>query len=120
MRKVAIILATVLIAGTTQAANQDGWVFGSASCSSPTNCDSLKENIDGVISMANQCISQRLAIGFEGDSAFENSRGLNGNDCLTEKSVAKASQGRTIVPRCCIVKVKDDLCQLNCSSIGIQ
>lgn len=125
MRRLALsVLAVTLITGPVWGAEEKNpHQFGSTPCGAPFMCstysgiDSSDPKIAALISIANACTKQGFGIGGN-ESIFKDEMGLDYNRCLTTKSLPKASTGVTMTPRCCIVDIGDEKCQLRCDLLA--
>ena len=123
MRFFALALAAaLLLAGAARADNntiKDNAVFGFALCGPNFSCTTGVKPPSTVIQRANACVHEHFNM-TSPEGYFEEIMGLDANDCLTSKSLPKASIGLTMTPLCCVVPVSGDECQIKCTRYGVQ
>jgi hypothetical protein len=126
MRRVALVLAITLLAGSVQAADAPvKHPFGNAICAKNIPCGSsyAEDNTDAsnIIALSSSCIARYFGLR-DGAAYFEESRGLDSNRCLTTKPPAQTgAKVLTMVPQCCLVPMEgvEGMCQLNCDQYGV-
>jgi hypothetical protein len=124
MRFYIMLVLGLLLAAPTLAAENNGHNFGGVTCLKPVTCpDSSYGLIDtsSLASNASQCITQFF--GFTAaDGFFNESLGLDTNNCLTTKpNILPTLASSKTTPRCCIVKLPDNKsCAFHCDLISSQ
>lgn len=137
MRCAALILALSLLALPVQAASSSSAsapkpsssspVFGQTWCTPAFQCppsfstEIIRGMLPSIIGQANSCIANRFAMRQSG-GYFEESIGLDANQCLTTKHLPQASTGLTMSPKCCVKPVSNGngLCQIVCTKYGVR
>lgn len=114
---IAVILGLGLVASASVAkADTRGHNFGSATCPIRVPCpDSGNLSSSDLVADADSCIKQYF--GYTSSSGFfDESYGLDSNNCLSLKQGAAISKGTgtQLIPECCVVKAADQSCVISC------
>lgn len=127
MRRAALLVAVALLASSPSWASgsMDSLPnFGRTSCGgtfacpSDTSSETLRVLANELLPLANNCV--RTTFGKDNPGGFfEESMGLDSDNCLTTKTLPKETVGLTMVPQCCMVPAGRGTCQLVCKLYGV-
>lgn len=128
MRLSALLCAALLLIAASANANnipRGAPVFSNANCAQglvcPSDVDYSSDSgyMSRLVATANNCVARNFAIK-DNTSLIEDAYGLDGDNCLSTKSIAKEKVGLTMTPRCCVVPDGSGKCQINCTLYGVR
>lgn len=116
MRRTALLALTLLMALPPVSAHaQSGWNFGTATCGPAFPCANLDAMLPSLTGTASSCLSRRF--GFSGSNIF--APRIDSSLCLDlAMEIPPSSVGMTVTPNCCITRLSETSCQLQCTLIG--
>jgi hypothetical protein len=124
MRSLVIALGVLLIALPASAQNNPGAVrsYGSVTCRQSFSCQVTSDIMTAIYPLANSCVNQYFGYPI-GDGFFDESAGLDSNNCLVAKpNVLPKGIGSQLSPLCCVAPMQgssgnsaNDACQIHCS-----